>query len=258
MILKLPCKLGEEFMALKFKDWVDGVKIYEKDKNYTLRSVWKGLFGTDCSGYDKNKRGKFFSYDEYTREFIESEECSLNIDDKYFTPDKLSEWGFPSEKTGYLLGFKIEGTYTLVEFCVLPRYEHFYFVIDDLNYGNEKIIIKYNALLDDEWKILSKTQSIFSHGEELLLDENEKNILIELTIKTAKMEGIKVRRCDIDRNRLRISKDYDGIKIYFVFIDKNTLVGREKQIPKRLNKENIMIEGNLIIFKFGDINQVKE
>lgn len=60
------------------------------------------------------------------------------------------------------------------------------------------------------------------------------------------------------RKRLRISKDYDGIKIYFVFIDKNTLVGREKQIPKRLNKENIMIEGNLIIFKFGDINQVKE
>lgn len=45
MIIYLPCKIGEEFTRLKFKDWVNGKRIYEEGGSRTLR----GFDAFDCT-----------------------------------------------------------------------------------------------------------------------------------------------------------------------------------------------------------------
>ena len=254
MVLNLPCKLGEEFTALKFKEWVDGVQVYEEDKRYTLKCVDRGLYGTDCIGYDGCNNGKFFSYGEFSKQYINSADCKLVINDAYFESTKLSIWGFPSDRIGYLLGFKIEGSYILAHFVVLPRYEHFYYAIKELNYGEEQVVIKYDAVADKEWNEMSAVQSFFHHREEQAGDE-VKEILVKMAIESAKRVGLKLRRIEIDKDRIKISEYYNGKLHYYVFVDKEILGERLKKIPKDKSGTDMTIKNDLIIFKYTEIRR---
>lgn len=136
MIIYLPCKIGEEFTRLKFKDWVNGKRIYEEGGNRTLR----GFNAFDCTTRSLaiptiHADKEFISYDhlgEFAQEFTPQYKISVDLKSEY----KLSDRGFPSGKTGHLSGIITEGGYLLADFVTKDRYEHLRYVIkDNLQYA---------------------------------------------------------------------------------------------------------------------------
>lgn len=98
MIIYLPCKIGEEFTRLKFKDWVNGKRIYEEGGSRTLR----GFDAFDCTTRSLaiptiHADKEFISYDhlgEFAQEFTPKYKISVDVKSEY----KLSDRGFPSGK----------------------------------------------------------------------------------------------------------------------------------------------------------------
>ena len=133
MIFYLPCKLGEEFTSLKYCGWIDGERIYKEDNKLVLKGVHNSLFDVTVAAVDCYNRIILLSYGEWIREY---NSCyMIYVEDKYFEYSKLSEWGFPSDKKGTLIGIKMSEGYEVAEFCVKPSYEHIYFAIKDFQYN---------------------------------------------------------------------------------------------------------------------------
>ena len=131
MVIYLPCRIGEEFTRLKFKDWINGKRVYTEGGRRTLR----GFDAFDCTTRslaiptvyaDK----EFISYDhlgEFAQEFTPKYKVSVDVKTEY----KLSDRGFPSSKTGHLSGIVLEDGYLLADFITKDRYEHLRYAIKD-------------------------------------------------------------------------------------------------------------------------------
>lgn len=255
-IFDLPCRLGETFMSLKFIDWVDGKRIYEEDKTYVLNGFDKSLYGIEC--YGKNgKDTKYVCYDEEfgTKQYIKGIGCSFSLSKEYFEYHKLSEWGFPSDRTGKLMGFRLEHNITLAHFCIEPRYEHIYFAINDLEYGKDNVSIIYNEELETIIKAeRSKAiEKVLPHGEEIVLTETDKASIVKMIIESGKTINLKIRKIDIDLDRIKASYNYKGKKTYSYALDKSLLGTRAKNISKKPNIDNILVLDEKILFSFHDI-----
>ncbi len=201
MVFYLPCKLGEKFVSLKFHGWVDGKRVFTEDRELTLKGVDKSLFSIVCiTATDRNGRNNFLSYGEYGNEYNTS--YKIIVDDKYFEYTRLSEWGFPGNRVGKLIGIMISEGYVVADFCTEPRYEHIYFAIKDFEYKEEIIenIIVYDLEKDKqrERKIREKMNK-FTHREELVLSEEEKAVIVKLVINSAREINLKLRKSDIDK-----------------------------------------------------------
>lgn len=136
MFIYLPCKLGETFIPRKFVKWANGKRVYENEKEKVLT----GFFAYDC-----NTRclaiptiytpSGFYSYDpegEFSQEFTPKYKISLDVKSEY----KLSEAGFPGNRTVRLGGLVYENGAIYADFITRDRAEHLrYPIYDTIQYA---------------------------------------------------------------------------------------------------------------------------
>lgn len=262
MIFDLPCRLGEEFVSLKFVDWVDGERVYTKDKTLTLNGFGKGLLQeTVCFGYKNEKVEAILSFSE---EFGKDYNAThfVFIDDKYFEwmSVKLSDWGFPCERTGELIGLKLLDGYEVAEFCIEPRYEHVCFAIHEIMYNT----FDYTPLFDSEKEAqrakeqkeklelqAKKISGTFARREEIAATDEEKDEILKLIISEAEKIGLKLRKLDIVKENIRAVYWDDELKKFSYIMDFKTLGERAKKLSRRLNTDNMTIFSHSIHFIFN-------
>lgn len=125
MVIYLPCKLGEEFTERKFKEWVNGERVYIDGHKRKLVGFTNGLFHPDYFTEDV-----IIEYDpsgKWGQGFIAKYKISVPIGQT----GKLSEMGFPGNRKAKLYGLCIKGGMTMAEFITTDRYEHLYYPIED-------------------------------------------------------------------------------------------------------------------------------
>lgn len=131
MIIYLPCKIGEQFIEQKYKGCTDGIKEYIDGSEQIL----KGFHAFDSQTGALSiptilTDTSFLSFDPsgvFQQGFIPRYRVSVDVK----TECKLSDRGFPSNKTGRLYGLSKEGEYLLADFVTNDRYEHLMYVIKD-------------------------------------------------------------------------------------------------------------------------------
>lgn len=145
MIIYLPCKLGLSFVPKKFKDWVDGKRVYE-DANckVNLDGFFAMDFGDNSCLSIPNifTNSGFYSYDpkgEFGQEFVPRYKINLDVT----TEKPLCDFGFPGKRKARVCGLVINEGILCVDFVTRDRHEHLYYPI--------KNNIDY-ALLDKEPK----------------------------------------------------------------------------------------------------------
>lgn len=250
----LPCKLGEKFTSLKFAGWVDGERTYLNDRECMLKGFDKSLFDMVCIAVDNSGTIKLLNYGEYGKHY---EACyELYIDDKYFEWEKLSEWGFPSERTGKLIGLSLEEGYEVAHFCMQPRYEHINFAIKDLVYNNTAVddVLMFDAVKNAQIEQIKKEKvQKVPHCEELTLSEEEKSAIIRCVINRAKEINLKLRKSDIDKKEIYVRRTIFGDKKYYCMVDADTLGSRMRRIPKKLDDEDLIIKNKKMMFIFENM-----
>lgn len=246
----LPCKLGEEFTALKFAGWVDGERNYIEDQKMIFNGFDKAIFDMVCFARDSRGKTRLLNYGDYGK--LYEARYELCIDDRYFEYGKLSDWGFPGNRTGKLMGLSIMEGYEVAHFCITPTYEHVYYAIKDFDYDTETPnIICYDSEKNDIIEQIKKEkQNKITHREELRLSEEEKNEVIRRAISKAKEIGIKLRKSDIDRNNLCVQRTFRGTLKYYCFVDVEKLGSRKRQVPRKLERDGISISNKKITFIF--------
>lgn len=250
MKFDLPCKLGERFTALKFAGWVDGERNYIEDQEMIFNGFDKALFDMVCFARDSWGASRLLNYGDYGKQYKARYE--LYIDDRYFEYGKLSDWGFPGNRTGKLMGLSIKEGYAVAHFCLSPTYEHVYYAIKDFDYDNRsQNIICYDSEKNDIIEQIKKEKSQQNtHREELRLSEEEKSEIVACTISKAKDIGVKLRKSDIDRRNLYVHRAFSGAITYYCFVDVEMLGTRKKQIPRKLERQDIRINNKKITFIF--------
>lgn len=126
MVIYLPCRLGEKFTELKFKNWANGKRIYEPGQRMTLTGLTKGLFYPDVKTGD----GKILGYDR-TGEFPQEYEPKYKISVDLGKTGKLRDMGFPANRTAKLYGICVKDGALMAEFVTTDRYEHLLYPIKD-------------------------------------------------------------------------------------------------------------------------------
>lgn len=147
MIVYLPCKFGEEFTVLKFKEWKDGKK-YEENGTATLQGV--DLFECHTRSLSipiiHTNKG-FLSYDpqgEFSQDFHPQFKINIELWEK-----KLCDAGFSGKRMVKLKGLYYRNKGLYVDLMTKDRYEHLLFPIKDniqyasLNEQAEVIKIEY-------------------------------------------------------------------------------------------------------------------
>ena len=158
MIIYLPCKLGLSFVPKKFKDWVDGKRVYE-DANFKVDL--EGFFAMDfgdnssLSIPDIFTNSGFYKYDhkgEFGQEFVPR--YKINLDVK--TEKPLCDFGFPGKRKVRVCGLVIREGILCVNFVTRDRYEHLYYPIkNNIDYAAldkepKEIKLVYNKNADME------------------------------------------------------------------------------------------------------------
>jgi len=137
MKIYLPCRLGEEFIRLKFVGWVDGKRTYKEEKPVILDGFNAFDCTTRCLSIPTiHSSGGFLSYDpegEFSQEFTPKFVISLDVK----TVQKLSDIGFPGSRKARLCGLKSEKGCLFADFVTTDRSEHLIYQIKDtINYAN--------------------------------------------------------------------------------------------------------------------------
>lgn len=143
MLIYLPCRLGEKFTKLKFKEWSNGKRVYVEAGETTLN----GFSVFDCQTKSLAipiiyTSDGFLQYDhtgEFGQEFKPKYKIEIPLWEK-----KLCDAGFPGKKTVIVHGLHYQNGKLLMDLVTTDRYEHLLFPIKDN--------IKY-ALLDEEVKL---------------------------------------------------------------------------------------------------------
>lgn len=153
MIVYLPCRLGEQFTPLKFKDWVNGERVYEDAPPKVLQGFWAGLFYPDVYA-----EGAIFSYDP-TGKYGKDYEPKYKVSIELGKTAKLCEMGFPGNRKVKLYGIRLKEGKVMAEFITTDRYEHLYYPIKDnlrysgLNEAMEETDIEYCKIKKAEEQI---------------------------------------------------------------------------------------------------------
>lgn len=130
MIIYLPCRLGESFTPLKFKNWVDGERVYEAAPPKVLQGFCESLINPDIYA-----EGTILNYDT-TGRFGKGYEPKYKVSIEFGKTAKLCEMGFPGNRTVTLYGIRLKNGRVMAEFVTTDRYEHLYYPIkDNLHYG---------------------------------------------------------------------------------------------------------------------------
>lgn len=125
MIIYLPCKLGEQFSPLKFKDWVNGERVYEEAPQRVLQSFSKSLFNPSIFA-----EGAIYSYDP-TGKSGKGYNPKYKVSVDFGKTAKLCEMGFPGSRTVQLYGIRLSEGIIMAEFVTTDRHEHIYYPIKD-------------------------------------------------------------------------------------------------------------------------------
>lgn len=158
MEIYLPCKIGEKFTERKFKEWEKDKRVYADGAERTLKGFNAQVFVTKSLAIPTIvTNDNFLEYDvtgEFLQQFTPKYKIIVDVNTKY----KLSDRGFPSEKTGILFGIIKQGENLLADFIAGDRYEHIYYTIkDNIKYADstqqgEQTIIEYDPLADKNRK----------------------------------------------------------------------------------------------------------
>lgn len=152
MVIYLPCKLGEQFREQKFKEWIEGERVYEEGQERTLKGFNAAEYQTrSLSIPTMHTDSGFLSYDylgEFSQEYIPKYKILVDVKSEY----KLSDRGFPGGRSVRLNGLKKEGKHLLADFVTSDRAEHLKYAIKDtLQYaGVDETPIEFYPEYDQE------------------------------------------------------------------------------------------------------------
>lgn len=226
MEIYLPCKLGEQFEKLKFKDWVDGKRVYEEAGTDTL----KGFETFPCQTRSLSiptifsKSGRILQYDptgEFGQEFIPKYKINLDVE----TVGRLAEKGFPSGRAGRLEGLIIENDCLMASFILNERHEHIRYAIDDnIIYGkvNENVELSKVVFNKDKEKSrrLLKLQAGFGQYNKQAaaiqnLTQQQLEKIYNSDLFSLKRERQKIRKRDLISVTDRLKDCYRDGRIFY-------------------------------------------
>lgn len=158
MLIYLPCRLGESFIKLKFKEWVAGKRVYVEDRETTLNGFSAFDFKTRSLSipiiYTPNGFCQYDHSGEFGQEFKPKYKIMIDLWEK-----KLCDAGFPGKRTVKVQGLHYENGMFFVELVTTDKYEHLRFPIKDnikyalLNEEVETTNIEYCKIKEEEGQL---------------------------------------------------------------------------------------------------------
>lgn len=125
MQILVPCKLGEKFQTYKFKDWIDGNRVYRKGAMEEFIWVEKFVCDTHFLSIPKiNTSSDWYEFDEELGLYGFDPKYVMEIPDYMFKDSILLDKGIDSKRRGHITSLHMQDGKIIADFVCQPRYEH--------------------------------------------------------------------------------------------------------------------------------------
>ena len=125
MEIIVPCKLGEAFQTYKFKDWIDGNRVYRKAAVEEFVWVEKFVCNTHCLSIPKIFTSTdWYEFDEELGFYGFDPKYIMEIPDYMFEDSNLLDKGMQSKRVGHISSLHMLNGQVIADFVCKPNYEH--------------------------------------------------------------------------------------------------------------------------------------